>query len=1386
MTTRTEPAVYWLTDPYCPDDPEKIDTFPITKGSKSQTIRQWLDTNNGFARLKKQPAVCVMDGVELCHADYDRVIDGAVCFVTLPQGGDSGSNPLAMIAMIALTYVSGGAAMALAGTTTATAGIGTAMIQGAIMVAGGMMINALLPPPGLPGSATPSQGSPTYSLAAQGNTARLGQPIPVHYGRTICYPDFAAQAYTEYDNNEQYVNMLLCIGQGRHTISNVKLELTSIENFDEAVYEIVEPYNKVTLFHTSVVNAPEAGGQDLSKPLSHGPYIINAIDQEITRIALDINFPGGLIGSDEDSGDEYGVGVHIRCIVEPIDDNDKVTGPAIVVHDETISGQTRTAIRRSIYKDLPAGRYQATVSRTTEEAPRNEVKSCQLSGIRGFIADDNEYGDLTLMAVRIRASENNVSTQVNCVAQRLLPVWSPTTGWSDAVATRSPAWAFADMVRARYGGDFADSELNLPELHWLAGELGKRDDTFDGRFDTENNLWSAMEQIGQVCRSRPVRMGLMLRLLRDFKQENPVAVFSGANITDFSVDYVQASEAGSDSVLASYLDEDKGYQQRTVLCQLAGTTADKPTDINLFGAVNRDQAYREGMYLVKTNRTRRQMVSFKTGREGKIPKWGDLIHISHPKLGSSKKFAGLIVAANGQNLTLSQEVSLPDRSLLVLRNSSGLPSTPLTVVQTGENTVRVSDPLPFIPVTDPNQERTHFIVGEAGETIYPVKVLGIEPANEADVVVSGVLEDDTVHDDDGSSPALPPDYGMPPMAPGVISDLQATQGGTINQPVIYLSWSPAPRSDKYLIELSTDTRQTWQPAGTGISLITQHSFTVAPGEISVRVAGIGAMKGEWVYLNLNAGSSFAKPEPLTIRLASPFTGDALQVEWDAEPAAARYRVEVWSGGKLRRFVDLAHTITEYSYHYLDAIQDGAGRTLTIKAKAVNAQQVEGEWADVTATNAPPAVPTGVEVSGLLDSLLVECDSNDSDDLKELRVYGSQSQGFAPTGDTLMAAGTSEVMSVPVPVNTTWFVRLAWVDHWGSDSLNYSTEFKSTAELISETEITDDSISTPKLKANAVTADKIKAGSITTEKLDAKSVNSEKLTADVADFVVANIEDGSINNAMIGNEIKSDGYTPDNIGWRIDKSGNAEFSDIKARGLIEGSIIRGSVIEGGMLIQSDIQITTPTEADRGAGTVRYLSVVTSREQVGSWSGNATTAVTTLLDICSASYSGEGYENYGEGKQKEPVYVGLNRYLKYTVKPYAEAETNAATGTTTIQIVGRLVSGGETILWSQKPYLTQESGTGNTYSGNKKPTPSNSYRIVNYSWGSIEIVTTWSVRQTGAGSVPQWTEYYSDSSRTFTIHKASFNNSNVYVKGIFLRVTSGGTRNLELSDILTNYL
>ena len=172
----TSPCVLWLNNPFDLNDAEQSTV------ERDLTIRQWLDANGGDSRLNRDPTVCIYKGKELLRAEYDQVIESPVCFVTLPQGGNDkkgGSNPFQIIAMIIVAYLSYGAGTAASAAYGGSSAAGFAA-SSAVMIAGSMLVNAVFPPPGLPSSADKSMGSPTYSAGAQGNSARLGSPIPVN------------------------------------------------------------------------------------------------------------------------------------------------------------------------------------------------------------------------------------------------------------------------------------------------------------------------------------------------------------------------------------------------------------------------------------------------------------------------------------------------------------------------------------------------------------------------------------------------------------------------------------------------------------------------------------------------------------------------------------------------------------------------------------------------------------------------------------------------------------------------------------------------------------------------------------------------------------------------------------------------------------------------------------------------------------------------------------------------------------------------------------------------------------------------------------------------------------------------------------------------------
>ena len=176
-----------------------------------------------------RPTICMIDGAAVLRKFWNDTVQpkSLVCFITLPQGGGGkkSSNPIQVVLMVAVVVASvytGGAVGAAYGAVWG--GVAAAGVS----MAGSFLVNTFVPTPraSLNGSGSANSiaaQSPTYSLQAQGNQARLGSPIPVIYGRHLIYPDFASQPYYAYANDEQKVYQLHCICQGEYNIEQIRI-----------------------------------------------------------------------------------------------------------------------------------------------------------------------------------------------------------------------------------------------------------------------------------------------------------------------------------------------------------------------------------------------------------------------------------------------------------------------------------------------------------------------------------------------------------------------------------------------------------------------------------------------------------------------------------------------------------------------------------------------------------------------------------------------------------------------------------------------------------------------------------------------------------------------------------------------------------------------------------------------------------------------------------------------------------------------------------------------------------------------------------------------------------------------------------------------------------
>lgn len=140
-----------------------------------------------------------------------------IAAMDMPQG-KGGSRVFALLAVIvAAAFLGPEVAALLVGEGASSFAAVSAIATTVISMAGQALVNAFLPPPSA-GALKQDQASPTYSLNAQGNYARLGQAVEEQLGSHIHFPSLLA-AYKEYPGDDEYLYLALGLGEGEFEIT---------------------------------------------------------------------------------------------------------------------------------------------------------------------------------------------------------------------------------------------------------------------------------------------------------------------------------------------------------------------------------------------------------------------------------------------------------------------------------------------------------------------------------------------------------------------------------------------------------------------------------------------------------------------------------------------------------------------------------------------------------------------------------------------------------------------------------------------------------------------------------------------------------------------------------------------------------------------------------------------------------------------------------------------------------------------------------------------------------------------------------------------------------------------------------------------------------------
>lgn len=704
----------------------------------------------------KVPLVLRVNGEFVLRAQWELVIESGdvVEWHAVPGGGNANSRSIltavVVIAAFAIGFFTGGATWSLA------AGMQYAGYASLAM----SLFNALVPVKQQDSRTGATPGS-VYSVQLASNQARLHQPIPVIYGRMRTFPDYAAQPYNEFIQNEQFFHALYCIGQGEYVQEAIEIGNTDLSVFKDVTFNWLPPGTAPTLVLGNVVNSMEVAGQDIRPNQFVGPFVVCGPGERAKHVGYDIVFQNGL-GDVKTDGTVQGWLVVIRVDAQVVDDWGVPAGDWFQLRQENITGDTTTPLRFSFKDELPTpARVQLRYIRIGAFTDNQRVlNSPSLGGQRAYLDGPVPLAaSATHLEVRIRASaqlSQFAQNRISVIVRRLLRQWNGAY-WTAPVETRSIAWALADAwTNPVYGDGLPDARVDLQTLHELDQVWAARQDRFDHLFDAKLTSWDVASMIAQAGRAKPFRRYGVCTLVRDQLRTLPVTAFTSRNmLPGMDVGYTLANEVTADGVLVEYF-SNRTWQWETILCRAPGVANPVSAPrLRLGGITGAKQAEREGLYQAAQNVYRRKFFKWQTELAGLLPAYGSMVLYAGVLPGTGQ--AGDVTEwdESMRVLELSEppvfDPAAPGHSITLLRdNGSVAPAIACLPGPTATSVVLAALPDFQLYLKDAGRERPKYVFGPTALHRAKVLVLGITnrgPGENGATIVemAGVAENDAIH-----------------------------------------------------------------------------------------------------------------------------------------------------------------------------------------------------------------------------------------------------------------------------------------------------------------------------------------------------------------------------------------------------------------------------------------------------------------------------------------------------------------------------------------------------------------------------------------------------------------------------------------------------------------
>ncbi|WP_288444745.1 phage tail protein [uncultured Pantoea sp.] len=291
------------------------------------------------------------------------------------------------------------------------------------------------------------------------------------------------------------------------------------------------------------------------------------------------------------------------------------------------------------------------------------------AAVAGCVVDRDQYTDTPTRTYHLRGLIVDVPDNYDPIARTYSGIW---TGGFKSAWTNNPAWLFRALVKnTRYGlakraGYIDVDDGSLYVISQFCDQLV--DDGYGGKeprftlnayITEQKSARDLLDDIAGMFRGIALWDGMRFSVMLDNPQD-PVASITNANVVDglFSYSSMKRSERFN-AVIVSWTDPNNGWSQVKEYVsddEMIDRYGYNETTLEAFGCTSRGQAFRTGKWMLETCKRETKKITFKMAREAIRFMPGDVVEVMDNNYAATR-LGGRIISHAGRSITVDADVS---------------------------------------------------------------------------------------------------------------------------------------------------------------------------------------------------------------------------------------------------------------------------------------------------------------------------------------------------------------------------------------------------------------------------------------------------------------------------------------------------------------------------------------------------------------------------------------------------------------------------------------------------------------------------------------------------------------------------------------------------------